>query len=527
MKRRALPLLVFLAAAWPAAGQTLEPVPGHLYGSATLDFELAPLGDGSYAAELALEGPQRLRLVAVEGGWALEVARPSSLGLADALAGRRPATAWGAPFTIPLRRWNGRLLGGGYDLRDPSLPPPRLNAWERATYRHRDELLRSDRFLPGILDGLEDSPRRLKAFVQRFPGPDMAARLIELLAEEDSDARRLAVHWVFDASRQRGYLSRLLAQLEARQPNAALRELIAQAQPTRRPIVIAHRGNPVDFPENTLPAIVSAVELGADGLEVDLCLTLDDRIVVWHDQAPGGLVTLARNLGLEGGVGYQPVLPSVTSSKRRPTHELTLAELRANYGYARRRFSPFGFSALKEAEILDFDALAVYLEHTSQLRRVLLDLKLPTDEPALQRRFAQLLRPILRRHALADRVVLMNNDPQTTAELKRVLGDEFLVTRDVELPGGGESAVSAALELGNCVASVGRPRLFASYDGYLEILRADRARIEREGLGIELITWTLDDPLELREVLAIGVDGIVTNQPARLVALLEDCRLDR
>jgi len=49
------------------------------------------------------------------------------------------------------------------------------------------------------------------------------------------------------------------------------------------PDVIAHRGNAMEFPENTLPALESAVELGARYVEFDVQLTSDLVPVVLHD----------------------------------------------------------------------------------------------------------------------------------------------------------------------------------------------------------------------------------------------------
>ena len=60
---------------------------------------------------------------------------------------------------------------------------------------------------------------------------------------------------------------------------------------------IAHRGDPVQQRENTLPAFASALALGADMVELDLRRTRDDQIVVLHDQ------TLQRLWGLEASVG--------------------------------------------------------------------------------------------------------------------------------------------------------------------------------------------------------------------------------
>lgn len=45
---------------------------------------------------------------------------------------------------------------------------------------------------------------------------------------------------------------------------------------------MAHRGAPVDVPENTLPAFLNAIELGADAVELDVRLTADQVPVVYH-----------------------------------------------------------------------------------------------------------------------------------------------------------------------------------------------------------------------------------------------------
>lgn len=51
-----------------------------------------------------------------------------------------------------------------------------------------------------------------------------------------------------------------------------------------KPLVIGHRGVPVLCPENTLPGFAKAIELGADGIELDVHLTSDGEIVVMHDE---------------------------------------------------------------------------------------------------------------------------------------------------------------------------------------------------------------------------------------------------
>lgn len=60
--------------------------------------------------------------------------------------------------------------------------------------------------------------------------------------------------------------------------------------------IFAHRGASGDCPENTMPAFKKAIEDGADGIELDVQMTKDGRIVVIHDE------TLDRTTSLKGFV---------------------------------------------------------------------------------------------------------------------------------------------------------------------------------------------------------------------------------
>ena len=50
------------------------------------------------------------------------------------------------------------------------------------------------------------------------------------------------------------------------------------------PLIIAHRGDVISAPENTIPAFESALAMGADGIELDVRLTKDEKLVVFHDR---------------------------------------------------------------------------------------------------------------------------------------------------------------------------------------------------------------------------------------------------
>jgi len=51
--------------------------------------------------------------------------------------------------------------------------------------------------------------------------------------------------------------------------------------------VTAHRGNSAEYPENTIPAFKSGIELGADWIELDIFRTQDGKLVVIHDRTTG------------------------------------------------------------------------------------------------------------------------------------------------------------------------------------------------------------------------------------------------
>ena len=70
----------------------------------------------------------------------------------------------------------------------------------------------------------------------------------------------------------------------------------ADPQP-RVPLLVAHRGSPRERPENTLPSFLRALELGADGIEIDVHGTRDGKVVVHHDPVPRATAPSGRLAG--------------------------------------------------------------------------------------------------------------------------------------------------------------------------------------------------------------------------------------
>src|SRR5246500_1006729 len=62
-----------------------------------------------------------------------------------------------------------------------------------------------------------------------------------------------------------------------------LLSLLPLASQPRRVVAIAHRGEHLHHPENTIPAFEEAIRLGADFIEVDVRTTSDGKLVLSHD----------------------------------------------------------------------------------------------------------------------------------------------------------------------------------------------------------------------------------------------------
>jgi glycerophosphoryl diester phosphodiesterase len=275
-------------------------------------------------------------------------------------------------------------------------------------------------------------------------------------------------------------------------------------------LVVGHHGAPNLAAENTINSFKAAVAVGANAIETDFCITKDDVLVAFHDRDPDSGVALARQAGGEG-YAWLPFVPPVGSSWRRPVNQLTLAELRVNYGY---RLADGGRDY--DAAIPTFGDVLEWAADEPELRAMYLDLKFDPSEVAAA--------PLLLRelwNARQDNKLLENIDfylltvhASVIDALKReqtALGAGAVhIVWDFEEPGALPATIGAGLR----DVSVGLTPAF-SWSGYkreiAEIVDA------REAHQIDsVLAWTLDRTTQLAELLYYSVDAIITNDPATL-----------
>jgi glycerophosphoryl diester phosphodiesterase len=239
----------------------------------------------------------------------------------------------------------------------------------------------------------------------------------------------------------------------------------------KKVLIIAHRGNSSVCPENTLPAFESAVQAGADLVELDYRHSADGVPMVVHDEI------LSRTTDADDVLGdEQPLVGSYRAED--------LARLDAGAWFDLK----FAGTRLPTLEA----ALDV-------IQRGSMTLVERKDGDAFT------CVELLRRKQLLDRVVVQSFDWKYLSECRRLA------------PG----LVLAAL--GNKTLNEGRLKDAAATGAQIiawnhkEIGPAEIEAIH--GRGCKAWVYTVDDPARAKELIAAGIDGIITNVPERMIRL--------
>ena len=306
---------------------------------------------------------------------------------------------------------------------------------------------------------------------------------------------------------------------------------LRQVIPDDNFLIIGHMGAPNEEPENTMPSFKKAVELGANALETDLSITKDGHLVHWHDWNPDEAISYYRQLGKQG-LKYRPTAPNIWEDIRKDTPDLTLEELRNNFGYVITDEDSLkeGEKRKAEVQIPTFDEFCAWLATEPRVKKVFLDIKIPADGKKFVKPYFSRIVSTMKKHNVIDRGICMLPRPEITKEVaKHFDGCGLDFCWDQELPGAiiirpkKFSTATKAIKAGTTWCSIGRPVLtLMGYKIYKKILKYDlkikkihnffNPEIPLDGV----VAWTIDDPDEMKEITLMGVNGMVTNKPGVL-----------
>ncbi len=238
-------------------------------------------------------------------------------------------------------------------------------------------------------------------------------------------------------------------------------------------INIAHRGFSGKYPENTILSFQKALELGVDAIELDVQLSRDGEVVIFHDE------DLLRTTGEQG------LLQDYT------LHELH--KLDASVAFQ----GEFGINRIP--------TLVEYLELTSN-EDILTFLELK-NAVICYSHLEEKVADCLYRYGQQMKVILFSANHLSV----KLFGD---LAPDVRL----------LFSFDNWIFNYGaycRSHRITACMPYYRALTSE-VITEIKNHGVSVYTWTVDEPGEMRELIRLGVDGILTNWPDRLKTVLQN-----
>lgn len=234
-----------------------------------------------------------------------------------------------------------------------------------------------------------------------------------------------------------------------------------------KPLVLAHRGASAYAPENTIAAFNLAFEMGADGIELDVTLTKDGIPIVIHDD------TVDRTTSGKGAV-----------------KELTLEQIKqldASYQFEKYRGEPLRVPTLKEV----LQAIG---------KRGIVNIELKSTTLKTDGIEAATL-AVIKETGTAANIILSSFNPFALQRMHAL---------EPRLPRGLLYAPNLPLYLRRAwLRPLARVTAMHPHCSMVDARFVAWAK----GKGLEINTWTTDDPAEMKRLVDLGVDAIMTNQP--------------
>ena len=246
------------------------------------------------------------------------------------------------------------------------------------------------------------------------------------------------------------------------------------------PVVIAHRGGSLEAPENTVASLKHGVSVGADWQELDVTLTKDNKLIVIHDD------TLERTTNGTGNVAAY----TLDQLRKLDAGNPKWAD------YVVERLTKEGITAPDFGEQYKGERLPT-LDETLRIpdARLMIEMKKVGNAKML----ADQVCDAVRNNNMEGRVVLASFE-------KDVLLAANLKDSGLPLLGLAEDVAGMREMLRMPIAVLG-----------VSVELAEQALAETPR-GIAVWIWTVYSPEEARRLAELGVHGIITDAPTRILA---------
>ena len=289
-----------------------------------------------------------------------------------------------------------------------------------------------------------------------------------------------------------------------------------------------HRGARGLAPENTLAGFSRALAIGVTTLEMDVGVTRNGIVVALHDQRLNPATTRdasGRWLPTEG--------PRVNSLTLGTLKSYDVGRLDPASRYAKQFPGQIPSDGARIPTLEEVFVL-VGQQSNAQVRFNIETKRNPerADSSPPAKAFAQALLAAIRKHRMGGRVTIQSFDWSTLKEVQRLaphlptsyltVGQRWLDNLRVNQP--GSSPWLGGLDIDDFGGSA--PRAIkaaggASWSPYFrEVMAKDLALAHELGLSVKV--WTVNDPVWMAKMIDMGVDGIITDYPHRLRAVMAE-----
>jgi glycerophosphoryl diester phosphodiesterase len=251
-------------------------------------------------------------------------------------------------------------------------------------------------------------------------------------------------------------------------------------------LVIAHQGGDGLFPSNTLYAFQEAAKLGVDVLELDLHSSKDGELVVIHDD------TVDRTTNGTGNVG-----------------DLTLEELKeldAGYDWSLERK---GESFPYRDKGITIPTLEEVFEEFPDYR---INVEIKQEAPSI----AQPLCDLIHQYEKQEQVLVVSFSGKAMNEFRAVCPDVVTAGYPSEIR---TFYIFHRLFLAGLYRPYADAFQVPEYQDELRIV-TERFVQDAQRKNVEVHVWTVEETDDMKRLIEMGVDGIITDRPDRLLELL-------
>lgn len=300
---------------------------------------------------------------------------------------------------------------------------------------------------------------------------------------------------------------------------------LATAAPAVAVEVHGHRGARGLAPENTLPAFERAIQLGVDVLEMDVGVTADGQVVVTHDPRLHPDIVRMPNGRYVKEPG--PTIRSLTY----PALQLFDVGVYRPGSLTDRRFPEVKPEPGTAIPLLS-DVFELATRSGPPELRFSIETKLDPMAPSESidpTGFVRAVLGVVDAAGTRERVMLQSFDWRSLTAARLMAPDIPRVhltfqSSDWDTVEEGRSGASPWLDgldaddfpsVPDLVKAAGGT-IWSPYYENLDELSLARAK----ALGLRVVVWTVNDPSEMADLITMGVDGIVTDYPNRLLRLL-------